>query len=112
MATQTHSRADDTRMLQAIMRDLGISFGSRQVRYRFASQHSHRWTFGKRGRRIFCYSTARLADGKFASWDYVCQAKGGPLAKRAEVRHSTRKAALARAHRRFSNFIMAQAKTP
>lgn len=70
--------------------------------FRFYTGHGWFWTWYRQGRRIFCYSRKRIV-GKFLSWEYVCQKKGGPLAMRHLTHHRRRKDAKARASRRFED---------
>ena len=71
--------------------------------FRYYSPHGWFWTWYKRGRRIFCYSRKRM-DGKFLSWEYVCQKKGGPLAMRGLAHHKRRRSAKARAATRYETW--------
>ncbi len=78
---------------------------SNDLWFRYFSAHSWFWTWYKRGRRIFCYSRHRI-DGKFLSWEYACQKKGGPLAMGRVAHHRRRKDAKARASRRYETWAM------
>ena len=81
----------------------GRLINSNGLWFRYFSVHSWFWTWYKRGRRIFCYSRRRI-NGKFLSWEYVCQKRNGPIAMRYLAHHKRRKHAKARAWRRFQKY--------
>lgn len=64
-----------------------------------------RYTFWKRNGTLYCYTTERMGDGKFASWIYAPRGKGSRSGDPSswtpvrEVHHTTRKAAKARAYK-------------
>lgn len=76
--------------------------------FRFYSNRDWHWLFGGKGRRIFCYSRMKI-DGKFLSFEYICQRKGGPIKMgRRPFHHRHRYKAKARARERYEAFISSQ----
>lgn len=76
--------------------------------FRFFSKHDWWWLFNKRGRRVFCYSRVKI-DGKYLSWQYVCQRKGGPLKMHRRIAHHRhRYRAKAKARRQFEEYLASQ----
>lgn len=81
--------------LQQLGQEIAMFVNGRQPRYRYWSRDGF----------MYCYTTERMADGKFSSWVYAPRGKGSRSGDASmweptrEVHHSTRKAAKARAYR-------------